>query len=100
MGFTVTVTVNVDPVHEPDSGVTVYTTFIAAFVVFTNVPPILDAPLPSAVPVIPTTLGALQLYVVPAGTISVPFVGVTLKLPPLHIVDVLLIILATGSIVT
>jgi hypothetical protein len=32
----------------------------------------------------PVTVGADHVYVVPAGTISVPFTGVTLKLPPLQ----------------
>jgi hypothetical protein len=45
-------------------------------------------------------LGALQLYVVPVGIISAPLVGVTLKVPPLHIFLPTFVILATGSIVT
>jgi hypothetical protein len=58
IGLTITVTIKIDPEHEPDVGVTLYTTLIAAFVVFVKVPLIDDALLPGAVPVIPDTLGA------------------------------------------
>ena len=47
-----------------------------------NVPVIDVADEPDAVPVIPVTDGADQAYVVPDGTISVPFVGVTVNEPP------------------
>ena len=57
-GLTITVTVKLDPRHEPDVGVTLYTTLIAAFVVFVKVPLIDDALLPDSVPVIPEILGA------------------------------------------
>ena len=56
--MTVTVTVKLDPEHEPDVGITMYTTLIAAFVVFVKVPLIEDKLLPGVVPVIPDTLGA------------------------------------------
>ena len=50
---------------------------------FTRVPEILDALLPAAPPVRPAcNVGAGQLYVVPAGTISAPFVGVTVNVTP------------------
>jgi hypothetical protein len=57
-GLTVTVTLNVVPLQEPAVGVTTYTTFIAAFVVFVSVPLILVADAPEAVPVTPVTDGA------------------------------------------
>ena len=60
MVSTITVTVKLDPVHEPDFGVTVYSTFIAAFVVFVKVPLIDDALIPDDAPVIPDTLGAVH----------------------------------------
>ena len=67
-----------------------------------NVPLILVALVPVVPPVMPpVTLGADQLYNVPAGTIpSVRLVGVTLKRIPLHEVVVIVVTLATGLIVT
>ena len=57
--------------------------------------PVNDAP-PLIVPV-----GALQPYVVPAGTIPlVRFVGVTVKLTPLHVIAVIAVITADGLTVT
>jgi hypothetical protein len=100
-GFTVTITVNVAPGHDPDVGVTVYVAVCAVFVVLVNVPVTLD-PLPAAPPVIPpVTTGIPQEYVVPAGTIPFdPFTGVELKAVPLHVVAVMAVILGTGLTVT
>jgi hypothetical protein len=50
-----------------------------------RVPLMEEAPEPDVVPVMPATLGAAQLYVVPAGTVPlVPFTGVTENAEPLH----------------
>ena len=97
-GFTLTVTVNVTPVHPTDNGVTVYVAVCCAFVGFTNVPLTTEAPEPVVPPVIkPVTLGTPQLYVVPAGTIPlVTFVGVILKNTPLHVVVLIAVICASG----
>ncbi len=67
-----------------------------------NVPVNIDAAVPLAPPVIlPVTDGALQLYVVPAGTIPlVPFVGVALKAKALPVVAVIALMLALGFTVT
>jgi hypothetical protein len=90
LGLTVTVTVNVAPVQEPDVGVTVYTTSIAALVVLVNVPLMLASAVPTAVPVMPTTEGAVHEYVVPVGTIPlVVFAGVDVNVPSLQIVAVI-----------
>ena len=68
---------------------TEYTTLIGAFVVFVNVPDILAAFVPDVNPVIPTFVGADQLYVVPLGTIFPPLLeGVTVNVPPEQIVAV------------
>ena len=60
----------------------------------------LAAPVPDAVPVIPATLGAVQVYTVPVGTISVPLVGLIVNAVPLHIVAVVFAILGLGFTVT
>ena len=67
-----------------------------------SVPLILVALLPIAPPVIPpVTLGADQLYNVPAGTIPlVTFVGVTVNSTPLHVTVVIAVITAVGFKVT
>jgi hypothetical protein len=72
---TVTVTVNDVPVHVPDTGVTVYT----AVPIPVKVPLILVCGLACALPPVtpPVYVGAVHVYVVPAGT---P-VGVTVKVP-------------------
>jgi hypothetical protein len=72
------------------------------FVGFANVPVKMLAPLPVVPPVMPpVTVGALQLYVVPAGTIPfVPFVGVALNCTPPHVVAVIALITAVGFTVT
>jgi len=91
VGFTVTVTVKVDPVQLPDNGVTVDVAVCVVLVGFVNNPLILTAVVPLTPPVIPpVTPGAPQLYVVPTGMIPfVPFVGLTVKLTPLHVVFVI-----------
>ena len=86
VGLTVTITSKVNPAQEPETGVTVYTTFIGALVLLVNVPEIADSFVPDWAPVIPVTIGADQEYVVPDGTRSVPFVGVMENDPPEHIV--------------
>ena len=56
---------------------------------FVNVPDITDAELPEAVPVIPVTVGAVHVYVVPTGTVfPPPSVGVTEKEEPEQIAAV------------
>jgi hypothetical protein len=61
----------------------------------------LEAFVPAVPPVIPpVTVGADQLYVVPEGTISVPFVGVTVNPVPLHVVAVLFAMPDCGLTVT
>ena len=72
------------------------------FVGLVSVPLILVALLPAWPPVIPpVTLGADQLYNVPAGTIPlVRLVGVTLKITPLHVTVVIAVITAVGFRVT
>ena len=60
-GYTVTVTVNVAPVHESVEGVTIYTTSIGALVVFVSVAKNEAAPKAPVKPVIPpTALGDSQ----------------------------------------
>jgi hypothetical protein len=74
---------------EGELGVTVYTTLIGAFVVFTNVPEMELAAVPAAVPVIPVTAGADHEYFVPEGiTFPLPSVGVTVNVPPEQIAAV------------
>ncbi len=102
-GLIVTVTVNVVFVPQLTVvGVTIYVAVCAALVGFTKLPVILAAPLPLAPPVIlPVTLGALQLYNVPAGTIPfVPFTGVSVNNTPVQLTPVIALILAVGFTVT
>jgi hypothetical protein len=79
---TVTVTVNVLPVHEPATGVTVYTAVPEPDGIV-RVPEMLVTPVVCATP--PVTplvyVGAGHVYVVPSGT---P-VGVTVNVPPVAI---------------
>ena len=62
-----------------------------------NVPVIVD-PVPDAPPVNPpVTIGADQLYVVPAGTTPfTPLVGDAVNNTPLHVVAVIEVIVALG----
>ena len=101
-GFTVTVTVNVLPAQVPEVGVTVYVAVCAVTVAFVSVPLMLDAPLPEAPPVIPpVTVGADQLYVVPARTTPlVPFTGVAVNAVPLQVVAVIAVMDDLGFTVT
>ena len=99
VGFTVTVKVNGAFVpHKVDAGVTVYVAVCWLFVGLFKVPVILDALVPVPPPVMPpVTLGALQLYVVPDGTIPfVPLVGVNTKPTPPQVVAVIALITADG----
>jgi hypothetical protein len=87
LGFTVTATLNAVPAQLPEVGVTAYVTTIAALVEFTNVPDANElAAVPACVPVMPVTVGADHVYVVPNGTIFPLFVwssaGVTVASPP------------------
>ena len=99
VGFTVTVTVNGDPVQVPDVGVTVYVAVCTALVGLTSVW-LIDAPVAVTPPVTPpVTIGADQLYAVPDGTIPlVPFTGVTLNTVPVVTVVLISVIVATGLI--
>ena len=101
LALTVTVTVNVLPTQAPDVGVTVYVAVCAVFVELVSVPE-MDDPDPAAPPVIPpVTVGAVQVYVVPAGTTPfVPFAGVTLNAMPLHTVAVIAVTEGFGLTVT
>ncbi len=102
-GLIVTVTVNVDPVPQLTVvGVTIYVAVCELLVPFAKLPVILAAPLPLAPPVIPpVTLGALQLYNVPAGTMPfVPFTGVSVNNTPVQLTPVIALILAVGLTVT
>jgi hypothetical protein len=64
-------------------------TLTGAFVVFTNVPEILLAAVPNAIPVIDAELGADHVYVVPVGTIfPLPLAGETVNDEPEQIAAV------------
>ena len=92
---------NVAPVHDPDNGVTIYVAVCVVFNGFVKVPLIVVWPLTAAPPVNPpVTLGALQLYNVPAGTMPlVRFVGLTVKATPLQLIELIAVITAVGLIV-
>ena len=99
IGLIVTTTVNgAFTPHNTVVGVTVYVAVCALLVGLFKVPVILIAPLPLVPPVSPpVTLGALQLYRVPAGTMPlVPFVGVTVNDTPLQLTVVICVITAVG----
>ncbi len=102
VGLTVTVTVNVAPVQLPDKGVTMYVAVCAVFNGSVKLPLINDAFVALSPPVIPpVTVGASQLYKVPAGTI--PFVlltGLTVNVTPLQLTVVICVITGVGLIVT
>ena len=101
VGLIVIVTVNVVPVHDPDNGVTIYVAVCVVFNGFVKIPLIVVAFVAGAPPVNPpVTLGALQLYKVPAGTIPlVRFVGLTVKATPLQLTELIAVITAVGLIV-
>ena len=85
----------------PEVGVTVYTTSTGAFVELVSVPLIEEALVPAARPEIPEIAdGADHVYVVFAGTISVPFEGVTVKVPTLQIATVFAAITGVGLTTT
>ena len=103
IGLIVTTTVNgAFTPHNTVVGVTVYVAVCALLVGLFKVPVILIAPLPLVPPVSPpVTLGALQLYRVPAGTMPlVPLVGVNVNDTPLQLTVVIWLITAVGLIVT
>ena len=96
-GLTVTVTENTPLVQPLAVAVTEYTAVCAVVPLFTNVPKILVWPVALTPPVILLPIvGADQLYVVPTGTTSDPFVGKTEKAVPPQTVAVLLAINGTG----
>ena len=106
VGSTVTVNVNGVPGQAPDNGVTVYVSVAVALVVLVNTWLILVCPVACALPpvIAPTGLltGAVQVYVVPAGTIvaGALFKGVTVNVLSPHIVAVCAGITGVGSTVT
>ena len=68
---------------------------------FVNVPEILEAEVPAAVPVIPATVGADHVYDVPVGTIFPdPFVGLTVNGVPEQTGVVCVVTLGIGFTVT
>src|ERR1700712_981742 len=70
VGLTVTTTVKLAPVHDPDNGVTVYVALCAALLELCKVPLIYVALVPVDIPSrLPVVVGVDQLYKVPAGTI-------------------------------
>ena len=101
-GFKFTVTEKDAPVHDPDTGVTIYVAVTTPIVVFVKVPVMELTPTPcEAPPVNPLPVGALHVYVVPAGTIPfVPFTGLTVNNTPPHPVVLIGVITAVGLIVT
>lgn len=103
-GLTVTITVNVEPTQLPAAplvGVTVYVIVCAKLVKLVSVCPILDCADDCALcPVIFVFVEIVQVYVVLAGTISLPLLfGVIVNASPLQIVAVLLAIAGFGLMV-
>jgi hypothetical protein len=99
IGFTVTVTVKVAPGHPFALGVTVYTAVSGVVVFELDKVWLIDAwPTACAVPpVMPAPIaGAIQVYVVPAGTPA----GVVVKAAPLQIVAVCAATTGIGFTVT
>ena len=91
--------------EAPDVGVTIYVIVIGANVVLDKLPKIFIWFVPEIAPLIPAgNAGAVQLYVVPAGTMVFkfgwPFTGVTVKLFPEQIVVDNVGISGTGLTVT
>jgi hypothetical protein len=74
----------------------------AVFIALVSVPLILAGdPLLAAPPVKPVPVGAVQVYVVPAGTKPlVPFTGVTVNPAALHTAEVIGVIAGFGFTVT
>lgn len=102
-GFTVTVIWNTDPVQEPETAVTVYIAVCTVEEVLTSVPFMLAEAPPDGNPPtrLPETEGAAHVYVVTAGTVPfTPSEGITLNVPPLHIVAAIGNITAFGLRVT
>ena len=101
-GFRFTVTEKDAPVHDPDTGVTIYVAVTTPIVVFVKVPVIeLTPDACDKPPVNPTPVGTVQVYKVPAGTIPfVPFTGLTVNNTPPHPVVLIGVITAVGLIVT
>lgn len=101
VGLIVTVTVKGVPGHGMVVvGVTVYVAVTGAFVVLISVPLMFPVPAPDVPPVNPVPEGADQLYVVPAGTMSAPLIGVTVNGVPLQVVMLSLAMAGVGFIVT
>jgi hypothetical protein len=104
IGFTVTVNVKVAPAGQPATvGVTVYVAVCELLVAFVKVPVILAAGKALATPPVmpPVTDGAVQVYVVPAGTIPlVPLTGVDVKAILVHVITVIGVITGTEFTVT
>ena len=104
VGFRVNVMLKGVPVQLPDFGVTTYVTDTGEVVEFVSAP--VENPawsVPPASPVTPATVGAGQLYVVPAGILFVPVKSPEFKLTlaPLQIAaGVWLAILGLGLTVT
>jgi hypothetical protein len=98
----VATTVNVGPLQVPLLGVTVYVAVCGVFVGLVSVPVMLACPVALAPPVkLPVTVGVLQAYVVPDGTISPPaLLGVTVNPVPLQVLAVLFATDGVGFTVT
>ena len=96
-GLTVTVTVNVRPVHGPETGVTVYVAVPAELPVLVSAPVMLGPAPADPAETVPVITGAFQLYVVPAGTTpSMPLVGLATNVAPLQIALVMAFIAGLG----
>ena len=101
-GFTVIVALNAAPIQlSAEVGVTTKVTSIGRSVVLINVPEIAEELVPAARPEIPVIAeGAFHEYVVPTGTISVPFEGATVNVEPEHAKAVLAAMIGFGFTVT
>ena len=101
-GLSVRVNWNDAPVQPLVNGITVYVALCAVLVGLVRLPLILVCVNAAAPPVTPpVTIGADQLYVVPAGTTPfTPLVGVTVNNTPLHVTVVIAVITAAGFSVT
>ena len=101
-GLSVRVNWNDAPVQPLVNGITVYVALCAVLVGLVRLPLILVCVNAAAPPVTPpVTIGADQLYVVPAGiTPLVTFVGVNTNATPVQAVPVIAVTAASGLIVT